>query len=122
MRGTGANHLLDLRPYPFRILNDLVRPETHHAPIFALHGRRPACIGPDLKRVMIAIDFDHEPPRYAGEIGKIAADRILPPKLRPADAAISQKFPDLAFCAAAVATKVACFVGIVVFSGHNPLT
>jgi hypothetical protein len=56
------------------------------------------------------------------KIGKIAADRVLPPELRPADAAIPQQFPDLALGAAAVATELACLVGVVVFSGHNPLT
>jgi hypothetical protein len=40
----------------------------------------------------------------------------------PAGAAVPQELPDLALGAAAVATEFACFVGIVVFSGHNPLT
>ena len=60
--------------------------------------------------MLIAFDFDHEFSRYAGEIGKIAADGMLPAKLCPADAAISQKLPDLALGTAAVAVQVACLV------------
>jgi hypothetical protein len=63
VRGTGVNHLLDLRPYPFRILHHLVRPEAHDTPTFALHRRSAARIRLDLKGVMIAVDLDHEPPR-----------------------------------------------------------
>ena len=59
--GTGANHLLDLRPYPLWILNDLIRPKAaHHTPAFTLHGCRPASIRFDLKGVMIAVDLDHQ--------------------------------------------------------------
>jgi hypothetical protein len=122
VRGTGANNLLDFCPNALRILNDLVRPEANDTPTFTFQCRCSARIGLDLKSVMIAVDLDHEFPRQAGEVGKIAADRVLSAKFRPADAAISQKFPDLALGAAAVATEVACLVGIVVFSGHNPLT
>jgi len=118
VRGTGANHLLDLRPNPLRILHHLVRPEAHDTPTFALHGRRLACIGRDLKGVVIAIDLDHEPPRYTGKIRKVRTYGMLSAELRAIYAAHSKEFPDLTFCAAAVATEVACFVGIVVFSGH----
>jgi len=103
-------------------LNDLVRPEAHHTPTFALHGRRPTSICLDLKRMMIAVDLDHEFPRYAGEIRKVWPDRMLSAKLCSADAVSSQQFPDLALCAAAVATEVACLVGVVIVSGHNPRT
>jgi hypothetical protein len=122
MRGTGANHLLDLRPYPLWILNDLIRPEAHDMPAFTLHGCRPASIRFDLKGVMIAVDLDHQLSRYAGEIGEVWADRILPPELRPADAATSQEFPDLALGATAVASEVACSLSVVIVLGHNPLT
>ena len=97
MRGNGAEYLLDLRPYPFRILNHLVRPQAHDPPTFTLHRCRSARIGLDLKRMMIAVDLDHEPPRYAGEVCEVRTYGILPPELRAAYAAIPQQFPDLTF-------------------------
>jgi hypothetical protein len=63
VRGTGAHHLLDLRPDALWILDDFIRPEAHHTPTFALYGRRPTSICLDLKRMMIAVDLDHEFPR-----------------------------------------------------------
>ena len=59
MRGTAANNLLDLRPDALRILNDLVRPEAHHALIFTLHRRGAARVRFDLEGMVVAIDFDH---------------------------------------------------------------
>ena len=120
--GTGVNDLLDLRPYPFRILNHLVRPKAHHAPTFALHRCGAARIRLDLKRMMIAVDLDHQPPRYAGKIRKIAADGMLSAKFRAIYAASTNEFPDFAFRTTAVATQFTCSIGIVVVSRHNPLT
>jgi hypothetical protein len=122
VRGTAANHLLDLRPDALRILNDLVRPEAHHAPTFAFHGRSAARIRLDLEGMVVAIDFDHQFSRYTGEIGEVRTNGMLPPELHPADAAISQELPDLAFRAASVAAQVACSTSVVIVSGHNPLT
>jgi hypothetical protein len=122
VRGTAANHLLDFSPYPFRILHHLIRPEAHHAPTFALHGRRSARIGPDLKSVMIAIDLDHQLSRYAGEVCEVGTNGILPAKLCLSDAARSKEFPDLAFSTAAVAAEFTCSLSVIVVSGHNPLT
>jgi hypothetical protein len=72
--------------------------------------------------MMFAVDLDHQLPRYAGEIREVGADGMLPAELRPADAARSQQFPDLAFGTAAVAPEVACLVGAVVVWGRCPLT
>jgi hypothetical protein len=121
VRGTGVNDLLDLCPYPLRILNDFIRPEAHYAPTFTFHLRSAACIGLDLKGVMIAVDLDHEFTRYTGEIRKVRANGMLPAKLRPADAAVPQELPDLSLGAAAVATEVAWSIGVVIVSGHDPL-
>jgi hypothetical protein len=122
VRGNGAEYLIDLRPYTLRILNDLVRPEAHHAPAFALHGCRSARIGLDLKRMMIAVDLDHESPRYAGEVCEVRTYGILPPELRAAYAAIAQQFPDLTFGPAAIAAQFSCSIDGVLVSGHDPLT
>jgi hypothetical protein len=50
------------------------------------------------------------------------ADGVLSAKLCVSDAARSKEFPDLALGAAAVATEIACSTGVVIVSGHNPLT
>ena len=122
MRGNVAEHLLDLCPNALRILNDLVRPEAHHAPTFALYRRCPARIRRDLESMVIAIDLDHQLQRYAGKVGEVGADGVLSAVLRPADAAVPQELPDLALGAAAVAAQVACSISVVIVSGHNPLT
>jgi len=122
VRGCVAKDLLDLRPNTFRICNNLIRPKSDDAPTFKFHRCRATRIGLDLKRMMIAVDLDHQLPRYAGEVCKVGADGILSSEFRAAYAAIPQQFPDLTFGPAAVLTEVACLVGIVVFSGHNPLT
>jgi hypothetical protein len=122
VRGTGVDDLLDLRPCTLRILYDLVRPEPHHAPTFTLHRSCPTGVRFDLKGVMIAVDFDHELPRYAREIRKIRANRVLTAELGVADATRSEKFPHLAFGTATVATQFTCSLAVVVVSGHNPLT
>ena len=122
MRGTGAHHLLDLRPYSLRILHDLVRPEAHDPPTFPFHCCRATRVGLDLKGVMIAIDLDHDFPRYAGEVREVGANCMLATELRAAYAARSEEFPNLAFSAAAVATELTCPLGIIVVSGHGPLT
>jgi hypothetical protein len=72
--------------------------------------------------MVVAVDLDHELSRYAGEIREEGADGMLSTELHAVDAAISQEFPHLAFGAAAVATEFACSIGVVVFSGHRPLT
>ena len=63
--GNVAEHLLDLCPNALRILNDLVRPEAHHAPTFALYRRCPARIRLDLESMVIAIDLDHQQAKSA---------------------------------------------------------
>ena len=120
MRGTGANHLFDLRPYPFRILHDFIRPESHYPPTLTFHRRRPPRIGLDLEGVMIAIHFDHELPRDAGEVCEVRADGMLASELRVTDPASSKEFPNFAFGAAAVVTQIACSLGVIVVSGHGP--
>ncbi len=71
MRGTGVDDLLDFRPCTFGILHDLIRPEAHDVPPFALHGRRSSGISLDLKCMMIAVDLDHEPVRDACEVREV---------------------------------------------------
>jgi hypothetical protein len=122
VRGTGLDDLLDLRPYTLRILYDCVRPEAYDAPSFAFHRRRPASIGFNLESVMVTIDFDDELSSDAGEICEIRTDRMLSPELGATDAARPQQFPNLAFCTTAVATEFTCSHGIVIVSGHDPLT
>ena len=122
MRGTGLDDMLDLRPCALGILDDLICPEAYDAPSLAFHHCRATRISLDLKRMMIAIDLDHELARYAGEVCEVGTDRVLTSELDAADAAISQEFPDLALGATSVATEFTCSIGVVVFSGHNPLT
>ena len=122
MRGFGAKHLQDFRPDTLRILNDLIRPEAHNAPTFAFHHCGAMRVGLDLKGVMIAVDLDHDLPRYAGKVGKVRSDGMLPAEFRTAQAAIPEKFPNLTFGPAAVAAQVAGSFGGGFVLGHDPLT
>jgi hypothetical protein len=122
VRGTGIDDLLDLRPYPFWILDDLICPEAHHAPTFSLHCCRATSIPFGLEGMMIAINFDHELARYAGEVREVGANRMLSAELRSAHAAIPQELPHLALCSTTVATEFTCPLAIVIVSGHDPLT
>ena len=56
-----TKHQRNLSPDPFRILNDVVRPETQNAPAFTLHRGSAAPVCFDLKSMMVAVDLDHEP-------------------------------------------------------------
>jgi hypothetical protein len=89
VRGNGAEYLLDLRPDALWILNHLVRPEAHDPPTFTFHRCRATRIAVDLKRMMIAVDLDHEPPRYAGEVGEVRTDRMLPAKFSATDTPVT---------------------------------
>ena len=62
MRGLPAvaKHQCYLGPNPFRVLNDVVRPETQDTPAFALHRGGATFVGFDLKSMMVAVDLDHE--------------------------------------------------------------
>jgi len=89
VRGNGAEYLLDLRPDAFRIRNNLIRPKSDDAPTFKFHRCRATGIAVDLKGVMIAIDLDHEPLRYAGKVGDVRTDRMLPAKFRATDTPVT---------------------------------
>ncbi len=101
MRGIRDN-LVDLRPYTLGVLDDVIRPEAQNTPTLALHCRRPPFIGLDLEGVMIAVDFNDEFARYAGEVSKVRADGMLPTEFDAAHPAISQKLPADSLGAAAV--------------------
>jgi hypothetical protein len=62
MRGLPAvtKHQRNLGPDPFRVLNDIVRPEPQNAPAFALHRSGATHVCFDLKSMMVAVDLDHE--------------------------------------------------------------
>ena len=62
MRGLPVvtKHQRNLGPDPFRVLNDVVRPEAQDAPPFTLHRGGAAPVGFDLKSMMVAVDLDHE--------------------------------------------------------------
>jgi hypothetical protein len=122
VRGTGVDDLFDLRPYALWILGDLIRPESNDTPALLLHHRRSSSIRLNLKRMMVAVDFDHELARYAREVGEVRADGMLTAELGAADAARAQEFPHLAFGLTAVATELSCSLAVVIVSGHDPLT
>jgi hypothetical protein len=96
--------LFDLRPYTFPILDDLICPEPQYTPSVSFHHRRASIIGVNLESMMIAIDFDNDLERYAGEVGKVRTDRMLPPKFEPMQATPSKKLPADSLRAAAIAT------------------
>ena len=122
MRGTGLDDSLNLSPYAFGILDDFVRPESHDLPTFLLHHGRTTCVRFDAKGMMIAVYLDDEPARYAGEIRKVRADRMLSAELHAVNSSRTYELPDLVFGAAAVASEFTCSIGIVVVAGHYPLT
>jgi hypothetical protein len=55
-----TQHQRNLSPDPFRVLNDMVRPETQDTPAFALHRGGAALVWFDLRSMMVAVDLDHE--------------------------------------------------------------
>jgi hypothetical protein len=55
-----TQHQRNLSPDPFRVLNDMVRPETQDTPAFALHRGGAALVCFDLRSMMVAVDLDHE--------------------------------------------------------------
>jgi hypothetical protein len=57
-----TKHQLDLGQDTFPILNNLVRPEAHDAPAFALHRRCATRVCLDLESVVVAVDLDDELP------------------------------------------------------------
>ena len=98
----------------------MVRPELDDPPTVALHHRRAPGIGLLLIGVMLAVDFDHEFARDAGEVREVRTDRMLSPELGARDATLAQEFPHFALCPAAVAAQFACTLATVVVSGHIP--
>ena len=105
MRGACQESLFDLRPYAFPILDDLICPEPRYTPSVPFHRRRASIIGVNLESMMIAIDFDNDLKRYAGEIGKVRTDGMLPPEFEPMQATPSKKLPADSLRAAAIATQ-----------------
>ncbi len=57
VRGLPAvtQHQRNLSPDPFRVLNDMVRPETQDTPAFALHRGGAALVCFDLRSMMVAV-------------------------------------------------------------------
>ncbi len=104
MRGACQERLFDLRPYTFRILDNLICPESQYKPSVPFHRRRASIIGVNLEGMMIAIDFDNDLERYASEVGKVRTDRVLPPEFEPIQAAPSKKLPTDTLRATAIAT------------------
>lgn len=104
MRGACQESLFDFRPYTFTILDDLVCPESQYTPSVPFHRRRASIVGVNLESMMIAIDFDNNLQRYAGEVGKVRADAMLPPELKAMQATPSKKLPADSLRAAAIAT------------------
>jgi hypothetical protein len=119
---TSLNGPLDLSPYAFGILNNFVRPEAHDVPAFPLHQSSATCVCFNAKGMMVAVYLDDKPSRYAGEVCEIGADWMLSAKFRSLDSARAHEFPDLAFGTTDVASELSCFVGVVVFAGHDPIT
>jgi hypothetical protein len=87
-----------------------------------LHYCRALRGGLDLIGMVLAIDLDHQPTRYAGEVREVASDWVLTAKFDAIQAAIPKELPHLVLGAAAVATEVARSLGDVFVSGHDPLT
>ena len=122
MRGLLLKQKLYLLPNTIRILDNVVRPEADNAPSLALHHGGTPGISFLLKGMVLAVDFDHELARDAGEVREISTDWMLPPKFGVGDPAITQGLPHFAFCSAAIATQFACSLAIVIVAGHDPLT
>ena len=104
MRGACQESLFDLRPYTFWILDNLICPESQYTPSVLFHRRRASIIGLNLEGMMIAIDFDNDLERYAGEVGKVRTDGVLPPEFEPIQAAPSKKLPADSLRATPIAT------------------
>ncbi|MEA2806617.1 MAG: hypothetical protein QOJ17_758 [Rhodospirillaceae bacterium] len=60
--GVVAQQAIDLCPYAFWTLQDVIRCEANHPPSVLFHCQRPSRIGLDLKGVVIAIDLDDDLP------------------------------------------------------------
>ena len=124
MRGRAAvtKRQRNLGPDPFRVLNDVVRPETKDTPAFALPRSGATPVYFDLKSMMVAVDLDHELSRYAGKICEVRTDRVLSAELDAGQAAIPKKLPNRALRSAAVASQFAGFSGRILVLAQAPLT
>ena len=101
-----AEHALNGGPNTLRILHNLTRPEAQNAPTYLLHCGGAARVRLDLMGMVLAVDFNNEPLRYAGKIGDVSTNRMLAAELDAAQSTITQHFPANAFGTAAVTSKI----------------
>ncbi len=104
----------------FRILHDLVCPKAQHSPALALHGHRSSRIGFDLKCMVLAVDFDHQFPRDAGETREVRTDWMLASEFDAIHSPIAQHLPADTLGAAAVATQFPCSSDIAAAHAPSP--
>jgi len=70
-----------------------------------------------LVSMMLAIDLDDELSRYAGEIGEVRTNLMLPAKLDAAHAMRAQQFPARLFSSTGISAKLSCALN---FFAHSP--
>src|SRR5262245_40341019 len=111
-RRSVADQILDGSPNALGILNDLICGKPNNTPAFTLHHRRPVCVGLELIGMMVAIDFDHDLLCHTSKVCKVAADRMLAPKLCSVQPVSTEQFPAQTLGATAVAPELPCSLDI----------
>ena len=105
---TSADQSLNGCPNALGILHDLVRAEPNDAPSPTFHHRRTPRIRFDLVSVMVAVDLNDQPFRWASEVGEVRANGMLAAELNAFHAVRTDQFPAEALCAARIAPEAAC--------------
>jgi hypothetical protein len=89
------------------IFVDGLVPESDDPPAEALDHRRALGVVAGSLLMAWTVDLNDQAGLRAGEVGEVAADRVLPPKLHTLDLLAAQEAPEAAFALGRFATELA---------------